>query len=199
MTPTQQRDRAQSLAVTDTKAALTIARSIKDAWFACQALAWVARYAPDDQFIAIAKESLRVGRRSKDNYKAAAVSAWPIRALVERRHTAGLSGIIRDLLVLSEDISPMASRSEALFLLVQAVFPAGRDHWLPVLRSLCDASIPPVHWRQGRNLLDTVLIVSNEDQTLAAELIEKVDDPKLKARIDRAIASRTSHARPFFW
>lgn len=199
MTPTQLRDRALSLAVADTQAALTIARSIKDPWFACQALAWVGRFASNKEFLPIVKESLRVGRRSKDKYKALAVAAWPVRALVERRHTQGLPGIMEDLLLLSEDVSPKASRSEALFLLFQAVFPAGRDHWRPVLRSLCDASIPIVHWRQGRNLLDTVLIVSNEDPSLASELIEMVDDPKLKGRIERALVSQASYVRPFFW
>jgi hypothetical protein len=200
MTAPQQRDLVSRLAATDPSRALAVARVIGDPWFACQALAWAARYAPDDQFRRIIKESLRIGRKAGDSYKIVAVSAWPIRAMVERQQTRTLASVISELLVLADQIELLVSRSEALFRLFQAVFPAGRESWFPVLQALRDASTPLINWRQRRNLSDAVLIVWNEDRQLAAEMINALDDPKLKRKIEKAIAtSKQVFPTSFFW
>ncbi|MEP6818562.1 MAG: hypothetical protein ABJA18_03445 [bacterium] len=200
MSATQQRELAGRLAVTDPKRALATAQAIEDPWFACQALAWVARFAPDDQFLRIIKESLGAGQKATDPYRIVAAAAWPIRAIVEREHTRMLPSVLPELLLLAKDIDLLVSRSEALFLLFQAVFPAGREYWFPALQSLREASTPLVHWRQRRNLGDTVLIVWNEDAQLAAEMIDGFDDPKVKKQIEKAIvASKRRFPRRFFW
>jgi hypothetical protein len=200
MTATQQRDTAGRLAPTDPTRALATARAIQDPWFACQALAWVARYAPDQQFIKIIKESLRVCSTEIDPYRVVAPAAWPIRAIVERNRSEMLPSVIPELLLRAKDIEILASRSEALFLLFQAVFPAGRENWLAVLQSLREASTPLISWRQRRNLCDAILIVWGEDKPLALEILSALDDLKLKKKIEKLQVTSQLHVpRPFFW
>jgi hypothetical protein len=200
MIATQQRDTAGRLAPTDPARALATARAIADPWFACQALAWVARFAPEDQFIKIIKESLRVCGAESDPYRVVAPAAWPIRAIVERNHSELLSSIIPDLLRRTKDIENMGSRSEAIFMLFQAVFPAGRRSWFPVLQSLREASTPLINWRQRRNLSDAILIVWGEDKALAQEILSVLDDVKLKKKIEKLLAtSKPGAPRAFFW
>jgi hypothetical protein len=111
-----------------------------------------------------------------------------------------LPSIVPNLLVRAEDITLFASRSEALFMIFQAIFPAGRQNWLPVLESLRRASTPLISWRQRRNLLDAVMIVRGEDEALALEIMNSVDDPKLKRKIERTwVTSDPDLPRPFFW
>ncbi|HEX3250551.1 MAG TPA: hypothetical protein VHS05_14065, partial [Pyrinomonadaceae bacterium] len=81
MNPSELRNLSCQLAPTDSARALATARSIKDAWYASQALAWVARYAPDAEFPKIIKESLLVVRAETDPYRIVASGAWPIRAI----------------------------------------------------------------------------------------------------------------------
>ncbi len=200
MTATEKRDLAAQLAPGDPERALVLARRIKDPWFACQALAWVARYCPEDQFNKIIAESLHMGGKADDPYKIVASAAWPIRAIVERDHSDKLLSFIVELLNRAKEIELMVSRSEALFLVFQALFPAGREKWFDVLQYLINASIPLISWRQKRNLRDTILIVWNEDEELAKDLINRIPDSRLKRQIERRITnSQRRLPRPFFW
>jgi hypothetical protein len=195
-----QRELASRLAPTDTVRALAAARAITDPWYACQALAWVARFAAESEFSRIIQDSLRVVRDEADAYRVVAASAWPIRAIVERNHLEMLPSIVPDLLRRAEDIEILASRSEALFLIFQAIFPAGSKHWRPVLESLRRASTQLMSWRQRRNLLDAIMIVRGEDEKLALEITNSIDDQKLKGKIERTwAASEPRLPRPFFW
>jgi hypothetical protein len=84
MTATDKRNLAAQLSSSDPVRALVIARRIKDPWFACQALSWVARYSPEQRFHEIIEEALRAGSKADDPYKVVASAAWPVRALAER-------------------------------------------------------------------------------------------------------------------
>ena len=75
MGATQQRDLAGQLAPNDPARALSTARAIQDPWFACQALGWVARFAPDHEFTKIIREALRVTQAEVDPYRVVAPSA----------------------------------------------------------------------------------------------------------------------------
>lgn len=200
MTPTTQRDLAAKIAPDDSGHALAIARRINDPWFACQALAHVARFCPENKFKPIIEESLRVGRAASDPFKPVASAAWPIRAIVERRHSDMLDSIIPELLNRAEQIELLASRSEALFLIFQAVFPAGREKWFIVLQALLKASIPLISWRQRRNLRDVVLMLWKENAELGEEIFNDLGDSKLKAQIESKIMrSELRLPREFFW
>lgn len=200
MNGNQQRHRVIQLATTDTALALAAARFVEDPWYACQSLAHVARYAPESQVIPIADEALRVCRNERDPYRIVAPAAWPVRALVERDRLEQLDGIIRTLLVRGSEIELFASRSEALFLLFQAVFPAGRKYWRPIFDALWEASEPMINWRQRRNLGHAILIIDHDDETFARQFIDRVTDLKLKTKIEKGRAKQEAYLpRPFFW
>ena len=187
MTASQQREFAIRLVKTDPDRALAVARSIHDPWFACQALAWVARFSGEERFLRIIKESFKEGRKATDPYRVVAAAAWPVRALVERGKTRSMSSVIPELLVLAQQIELFASRSEALFLLFQAVFPAGREIWFPVLQAL-------------RNLRDAVCILRSEDERLAVEIFDSINHARLRKQIAGDLAkSERRLPRPFFW
>jgi hypothetical protein len=200
MTPTVARDRASALATSDIEAALQAAREVADPWFACQALAWVGRFAPEDRVVAILDEAIAVGGRAADPFRAVACIAWPLRALVERNHAHRLGPALLALLRQVPSIEHPASRSEALFLIFQAVYPAGRRWWFPVLVELRDASHPAVHWRQARSIRDAVLIAASEDADFARDFCPGVRNDRARSQIERALArSERRSPRPFFW
>src|SRR5260370_42348437 len=92
--PTQARDRAASLARSDPSTALTLAREINDPWFACQALAWVGRFWPGDDFETVINEAFEVGRKGNDPYRAVASAAWAVAALIEREASSQIRTIV---------------------------------------------------------------------------------------------------------
>jgi hypothetical protein len=189
-----------NLALRSTDAALAAARDIEDPWYACQALATVARFAPEDRVEAIASEALAAAREAKDPYRLVGSGAWPVRALVERQRLSALDPTVTELLRHSLRIESPASRSEALFLLFEAVFPAGIQHWRPVLDELFRSSDPVVHWRQRRNLRDAMIIVAGEDPALAEELSQGLHDDKLSRQIGSRLREAERHGpRQFFW
>lgn len=199
MTPTVQRDLAAKIAPDDSERALDVARHINDSWFACQALAYVARFCPENRFKLIVEESLRVGRAASDPYRAVASAAWPMRAIVERKHSAMLDSMIPELLNRAEQIELLVSRSQALFLIFQAVFPAGREKWSIVLLALLKASMPLISWRQKQNLRDVVLMLWKENAELAGEIINDLEDARLKRQIEsRIMRSDLRLPREFF-
>ena len=200
MTPTIAREKAIKLATSDTEVALDVARSVGDPWYACQALAWVARFAPDDRFTAIVDEAFAVGRQAEDPYQIVGSAAWPLRALVERGHTERLASILPELLNLAMRIESPASRSEALKLVYEAIFPAGRRSWLSVLDVLARATYPAIHWRQSRNIRDAVLMAASEDPVFARDFCRGIGNDKAKDQIQRRLAvSQFATPRPFFW
>jgi hypothetical protein len=200
MNPTLARDRATKLALTDTEAALKVARQIDDPWFACQALAWVARFAPNQRAQTIAKRALSVGRNHPDPYKSVACAAWPVRALIETGNMNVLMPILGKLMKRAATIESAVSRSEALLLLLQAVLPARRTVWKEVLSALITASQPCLHWRQRRNLRDALLMVASRDSTVASDAMHRIADQRTRTQIERRLAQGELAApRAFFW
>ena len=200
--PTQARDRACSLAHSDPSAALTLAREINDPWFACQALAWVGRFWPGDDFETVVNEATEIGRKCSEPYLVVASAAWPVRALIERGASSQTSTIVLPLLVLANEIASLASRSEALFLLFQATKPGMQTNWLPVLEELIKASFPTLHWRQNRNLSEAILIVAAEDNRLANDILHRLPEGRLKTQIEKRLNTQdptNTRLRVFFW
>jgi hypothetical protein len=200
--PTQARDRACSLARSDPSAALTLAREINDPWFACQALAWVGRFWPGDDFESVINEAFEVGSKCSDPYQVVASAAWPVRALVERGASGQISTIVLPLLAVANEIASFASRSEALFLLFQATKPGMQTSWLPVLEELIKASFPTLNWRQSRNLSEAILIVAAEDNGLANDILHRLPEDKLKTQIEKRLNKldpTNTRLRMFFW
>lgn len=200
--PTQARDRACSLAHSDPSAALTLAREINDPRFACQALAWVGRFWPDDDFESVINEAFDIGRKCSDPYQVVASAAWPVRALIERGASSEISTIVLPLLAVANAIPSFASRSEALFLLFQATKPGMQANWLPILQELIKASFPTLHWRQRRNLSEAILMVAAEDNGLANDILHRLPEDRLKTQIEKKLNKldpTKNRLRWFFW
>ena len=200
--PKQARDSAASSARRDPSAALTLARQINDPWFACQALSWVGRFWPSDDFETVLNEAFEIGRKCSDPYRVVASAAWPARAFIERGASSRISAILHPSLAVANEIASLASRSEALFLLFQATKPGMQTNWLPVLEGLMKASFPTLHWRQSRNLSEAILIVAAEDSSLANDILRQLPEGKLKTQIEKRLNKldpTIPRLRLFFW
>jgi hypothetical protein len=92
------RDSAIHLAPSDPGRAAEIARTIESPWYRCQALAWVARFAPEGQVEALAEEALYSCHTARDMFQAVGASAWPVRALIERGRLAAATEALADIL-----------------------------------------------------------------------------------------------------
>lgn len=163
MSATTQRDRATSLAKSCPNEALKQARQVDEPWFRAQALAWVARFA-DSDVVTIAAEAAKAATEGGDKYQQCAVRAWEIAALAERDYKSEASKRLREALNIAKNVEPVASRSEALFLLFQAsarIAPTDAEKVFEVLKSLCPAE---AHWRCQRALRNGAKMMSGELQ-----------------------------------
>lgn len=196
----EKRDEAETLAPVYFAAAEAVANEIGSPWYRCQALGWVARFAPDDQVMRLARDALRTSLTTDDPYQQAGASAWPLRALVERGHENYVEEAIPAVLAITNRVESLASRSEALFLLLQAVLPAKRGCWLPVFDALRAASQPMLHWRQGRNIRDACVMIASGDLTLAESACEEIADERVRQRTRKDLdGGARGKPRAFFW
>lgn len=199
-TPTQTREKAIRLAAVDTDEAYKLAVRIDDDRFRCQALAWIARFAPDDRFDAIVCEALQTAQRAKDPFIGTSSAAWPLRAMIERQRAEQTRRHLDDFLMRVPHVEPASSRSESFFLLFQAVFPGGQTLWEPVLRMLVDNDTTDPHWRQLRNTRDAILMAAGEDRHLANELVHVIPAGGHQRRLEQQLEQGDSlQPRPFFW
>lgn len=81
MSAADERGRAMAMAPIDFEKALLLAERITEAWYRCQALAAVSRFAPDPHVERVASKALAAASSCTDGYKRIAASAWPVRAL----------------------------------------------------------------------------------------------------------------------
>src|SRR5262249_42144590 len=136
MEPHQLRDRVCRVAPIDCDKATLYAEQIDDPWFACQAFAWCAHFAPPAQFHSLIDRAFREAADSKDGYQRLAATAWPLRALLERGDYDIATAKFDAVMPLATTIKPPSSCSEACFLVFQAVAVGppelGRKalHWL---------------------------------------------------------------------
>jgi len=197
-TPAQQRDRIAVLAREAPGQALDLARSLKDPWAACQALAWVGRFWPHRDFTRIIDESLGAARLQDDPYCVAASAAWPLRALLEREAFPQAEAVLARSLRTCRDIAHPGSHAEATFLLFQAARPFAVSLWLPPFSALVCPQDRRAHWRQRRNMRAALAMLEPAD--LEAMKAAGADDAVLGIAAnelkppDRPVA----RPRPFF-
>jgi hypothetical protein len=157
MAETNRRDQVFSLAKHDPQRALTLARNIKDPWFRAQALAAVARYSPD-RAVKVAAEARRAAQECSDGYKRVAVRAWEIAALAGAGRSTEACRALQAALKDREHIAPVASKAEALILLLYSaasIDTKQRDLVYTALKSACGHD---THWRSKRALRDAKLV-----------------------------------------
>ena len=197
---TDQRQLAHRLSGTEPDKALAVAREIKDAWFRCQALSQVARYWPHGDYDRLLKEALAAANSQDDVFKQVTVSAWPVRAYVERGSPSLAKSILEKCGAAATSIENMGSRSEALFMVFQAAKPGAADLWKPAFWALVKATEPALAWRQRRNIRDALAMVAGDDPRLVQTALGKLTDEKTVFAIKRDIEKgRRAQPRPFFW
>ena len=196
MTDSTLRDQVARQARTDPAAALTLARQIPDPWYRTQALAWVARFSPDQAVLPIAAESLHSAASGHDTYQQLAATAWPLRALIERGHHQTAARELQKILARESSITPPSSRSQALFLMLQAVFALGSEVRSDLALRLHRIQADAGHWRTRRNLLDALAMLTAVGDPAATRIASQLP-AKEQARI--ATDAATAEPRPFFW
>lgn len=173
--------------------------AISDPWFRCQALASAARYASEAKVVSVAEEALSAAAECSDDYKRAAVAAWPIRALVERGH----SGLAVEALNRARQwalvATPGGSRAEALLNLMQAGWTLGASIRRQFVDDLIALHATDNYWRVRRALVDSLMMLSLEDRDLALGIAEQIIDDRCRARALRGIQGETTRRpRGFF-
>jgi hypothetical protein len=199
LTPTGQRQLSHKLAATDPEQALAIARGIKEPWFRCQALSQVARYWPGDAYERLLKEAVEAADSQDDAYKRVTVSAWPIRAYLERGGPPPAKRLLEKYTAATGNIENMGGRSEALLMLFQAARPFSADLWKPVFWALVEAAEPSLAWRQRRNLRLAMKMVAADNPQLLQKALEQLSDEKTISAIKRDFeVGKLAEPRPFF-
>jgi len=200
MRPTAARSLANRLASEQPEEALNVARQIEASWFRCQALSHVARYWPDENYDSILKEAVAAADGQDQVYNRVAVSAWPIRAYLERGNARPAKSLLIRGINAVQSIENMGSRSEALFSIFQAAKPFDIGLWHPVLVALIEASEPALSWRQLRNLKNAVAMAAASNPEIARQSLEKLADPKNLSTVQRYLDEGiTAEPRPYFW
>lgn len=161
MSATLQRDQVSTLAKSNPKKALAQARKVNEPWFRAQGLSWVARFTDGDP-VGIASEAAKAARECKDDYRKSAVRAWEIAALAGRDFKKDARKSLSEAVALAERVEPVPSRSEAMFLLLQAAFKIGRDESEKVYEALKASCPVNEHWRCKRAVRDAGRMLSGE-------------------------------------
>ena len=200
LTPTKARELSHKLAGSDHEQALSVARDIKDPWFRCQALSQVARYWPRVNYSPLITQAVKAADSQTDIYKSVTVSAWPIRACLERENPEKANCLLERYTPAATQIENMGSRSESLFMLFQAAKPFAASLWKPVFCALVEATEPALAWRQGRNIRWAAAMVSRDNPELVLETLHRLSDERTITAINRDLQNRKyAEPRPFFW
>lgn len=195
MSATNQRDVAMRVAKTDFKKALPLARKVSEPWFRCQALAGAARYAPDEHVVKTAEEAISAAFTATDSYKKVAATAWPLRALIERKQEQKAIQSLPKILELSAQIENPISRTDALFLLWEAFFPVqGHGFILAPLVKSCTG-----HWKADYILRQIVMILASGNIEEAQKLAASMPESKYKRQAEKRLAEgQNEQARQFY-
>lgn len=166
-----------------------------------QAMAWIARFVRSQRFVATtALAAAEAASQEEDLYRAVCAQAWPIRALLERDEPKLAAKLLAEGLARSATVTPAASQSEALFLLMQAAMFGSDRMWERPFETLLANSFPVVNWRQGRNVRDAICMVASFDYPKAKLAAAGLPDEKLKATVlDLLSKGKKQPPRPFFW
>jgi hypothetical protein len=190
---------ARTLTETDPDRALAEARADRRPWFRCQALALVARFAPEPVASAAFDEALTAAAAGKDPYQQNAVLAWPIRAAIERGRVDLAETWLRGALAAMPTIKPLASRVAALALLWPAAFPGGpklRD----IVRATVFATCPvDIYWQADKLFRQMADTLRSESEAESDAVIVALAPGKTRTKLENARArGERKSPRPFF-
>ncbi len=196
----QECDVAMDMAAVDFYKALPLARVVSDPWYRCQALAGVARFAPDDRVVDVADEAYAAAKGGRNAYKISAAAAWPIRALVERGKISEAQRMLAQSLEEAGRIEQPVSKVDALELLLHATWFGSGDTRLAALEALIAACQSANSWKAGRCLRDTALLLASEDKAYAQRIVQSMPQGIYKRQAQRQFdAGEIGRVRTFFW
>jgi len=196
---TQLRDKAHRLAEVDPTAALKVAREVPEPWFRAQAVAAVARWIDDARVLPVANESFAAAEACDDDYKRAAVSAWPIRALLERGHVEPAQRALGHARSHALAATPAGSRAEALLSLLQGAWGLGAPARRQLVEDLLALRGQAGHWRASRALVRGLEMLTTTDPEAAREIAARVDDGRCRRKaLDAIQAEGACGPRDYF-
>lgn len=175
----------------DQQTALKEARSRSCAWARCQALAKVAWFAGSQQaFELLVDEALREALDESSQNRIVTVAAWPVRAMAERSDPRIELTVVQLVEIIEPEPNPVR-RSDALLKLLEAVYKQRALRPL-VLKPLMSACKQVNHWKTQRTLRLAAQIVALDDELTAREIVEAIEEPRIKRQAARYIAERKS-------
>ncbi len=187
MSAAGERAKAMKAAHNDFGKALLLAEKISDAWYRCQSLAAVARFAPEGEVIRVANKALVAAQLAGDAYKRVAAAAWPVRALAERGKVQHVHRVVLSLLEEAQHIEPPVSKISALVVLWQATWPLPVEINQPVLDTLLSACQVTNSWKAGRIMRDVALIVATQDRLQAQRIVTSMRESVYKRQAQKRL------------
>ncbi len=169
--------------------AYACALTIPDGWYRCQALATVARYAPDDLSETAFRQARRAAAESFDNYQRAGVLAFAITAAFGRGRRDLVEAMLADAFALVPAIEPMASRAYALNLLWSTIAYHGDGALRARVIEQIQAHVHPDRsWRARRLYRDIADWLAERDPRKAKALIAAMPPGKARRHLERRLA-----------
>jgi hypothetical protein len=184
------------LARRDTDAALARARADGHAGNRCHFLAWVAHFADEGRVVAIAREALATGDEVENDYHAASLAAWPLRALAERGHDDECARALPRVFARVARLANPVNQIDALARVLDGVLPAARAR-RRVLEELIAACAAASSWKAPRCLADVAVKLAgapaDRDLALAA-----LPPGRQRRRAERELAAGAAPPVVFF-
>lgn len=194
------RNHATYLARHDHSKATEYAERIKSPWFRTQAIAAIARHAPtDEECLALANRAFAVAREGADGYQIAGVSAWPLRALIERGFVNEAMERLPELIEYARQETRLGSRAEALMRLFEAALPLGAHAQELIVEALLEIEHTSPGWRSSRALRDCCQLILHTDSERAKVFSAKIHKTSYRQQALTAIAEgRCGYRRTYF-
>ena len=173
----------------DMDRALALAMSHKEPWRKCQLLAHVAWHTSNrKQFERLIKNALAAAHALNDPNRTVTVASWPVRAIAERPET-DLTEIITELVDLIDREPKAVCRADALIMLFEAAYKKHSVRSI-ILPPLLDACRKSYSWKKQRLLKYLALILAIDDLPASAEVVELIEDQRIRRQTERLIAEK---------
>lgn len=178
---------------------MLIADAIEDPWYAAQAYACCARFAPDAEFGPLVAWSLERARAGRDDYQRLAAIAWPLRAMIECGRAVDAAREFEAIAGLAPSVSPAGSRAEACNLVFGALAVGPRDLALRAVHWLVGSLDSAGHWRERRAIRDAAIVAATLGLVSAGDAGSLAREPPLARRVmARLAAGERRLPRSFF-
>jgi hypothetical protein len=169
---------------------LAIARAIRDPWYRCQSLAFVAEYLDDRRRPAVLSEAFKAAYELDEPNRIVTVASWPVEVLAELGPRDRLRQAVDRLLSVIATEPHSLRRADALAAVLHRVWPVVdvRSQVLGEFRAACAAGHG---WRRDRLLRHTAQRMAEVDLAAATELVEMIEEDRTRRRAAREVAAVT--------